>query len=145
MATTIVLDAVRAAFTGFEANDRGRLRALLADDVIFEFPETVPYGGRYVGLAAYEALWAHLYETYYQSFDYDLTALIDGGDHVVVQVTAQAVALSGQKLRYDQCLIFKLDGDRVIHGRVYADTARLRAFLATCGLLSKSPVADVTH
>lgn len=145
MAEKIVLDAMRAAFTGFGANNRGPLRALLANDVVFEFPETVPYGGHYVGLSAYEALWVHLYETYYQSFDYDLVALIDGGDHVVVQATARAVALGGEVLHYDQCLVFRVDGSRVVHGRVYADTARLRGFLTTCGLLCEQAIPSVTH
>lgn len=135
MASEVVLDACRRAFTGFEKNDRAPLLALFGDEVIFEFPETVPYGGRYVGLNAYKSLWAQIYATYYNAFDYDLQALIDGGDCVVVQVTARAVAKTGQTLDYEQCLVLTLREDRIVHGKVYADTARLCAFLISCGLL----------
>lgn len=139
MAAKIVLDAMRAAFTGFDQNDRGPMAALLADDVVFEFPETVPYGGRYEGLAAYQALWAHLYASYYRSFDYDLTDLIDGGDRIVAQVTARAISLGGQELLYEQCLVFRVDSARIVGAKVYADTARLGEFLARCGLLADPP------
>lgn len=135
MASKLVLDACRRAFTGFEKNDRAPFLALLDEEVIFEFPETVPYGGRYVGLDAYKAIWAHIYAVYYQAFDYDLQALIDGADCVVIQVIARAVAKTGQTLDYEQCLVLTLQDDRIVYGKVYADTARLRAFLGACGVL----------
>jgi ketosteroid isomerase-like protein len=130
MASHIILEACLRAYTGFEKNERAPLVALFDPEIVFEFPETVPYGGRYEGIDAYQALWRHLYANYYQSFDYDLHVVIDGGDHVVVPVTARAVSLDGRTMDYEQCLVFKLAGDRIVAGRVYADTAKVLAFLA---------------
>ncbi|MBR0684304.1 nuclear transport factor 2 family protein [Bradyrhizobium manausense] len=135
MAQEAIMNAFRRAFTGYENNDRAQLLALMDDAVVFEFPDTVPYGGRYEGLDAYKALWARLYATYYKAFDYDLKRLIDGGDHVVAEVIARAVAKTGQQLDYEQCLVFALRDGRIVHGKVHADTERLCAFLARCELL----------
>lgn len=137
MVSKVVLEACRRAFSGFEQNERAPLLAMFDEGVVFEFPETVPYGGRYVGLDAYKALWAQIYATYYHAFDYDLQALIDGGDRVVAQVTARAVLKTGQILDYEQCLILTLRDERVVYGKVYADTARLCGFLNAHGLLSR--------
>ncbi len=44
-----IIAACRLAFTGFEKNDRSELVRLLSEDVVFDFSDSLPYGGRYEG------------------------------------------------------------------------------------------------
>jgi ketosteroid isomerase-like protein len=85
-----IVEACRLAFSGFEKNDKSKLLALLADDVVFEFPKSLPYGGRYKGVTEFKAIWADLYENYYEHFNYDALDVLDAGSHVIVPVVAHA-------------------------------------------------------
>jgi len=68
-----IIEACRRAFSGFEKNDKTALLSLLADSVVFEFPTSLPYGGRYVGTDEFKAFWADLYENYYAIPSQELT------------------------------------------------------------------------
>lgn len=46
-----IIEACRKALTGFEKNDKTDLLNVLADDVAFEFSDSLPYGGTYNGKA----------------------------------------------------------------------------------------------
>ena len=59
-----IVKACRLAFSGFEKNDKSLLIKLLADDVVFEFPASLPYGGKYIGIAKFKEFWDNLYENY---------------------------------------------------------------------------------
>lgn len=121
-----IIRACRLAFTGFEKNDKSLLLTLLADDAVFEFPTSLPYGGRYVGLENFKDFWKDLYENYYEYFNYDAIDVLDAGTHVVVPVVARALSRSGRFMENQHCFLFKVDGGRITYGRIYADTAKGR-------------------
>lgn len=58
------------------------------------------------------------------------TALLVGGEYVVVTVLARAIAKTGRTMENEQCFLFKVRDDRVVHGRVYADTAKARELIS---------------
>jgi hypothetical protein len=57
MSNQILLATLKAAFTGYEKNNRAQLLELLSDDFIFEMSDSVPYGGRYVGRDGFVGFW----------------------------------------------------------------------------------------
>ncbi|MFG1372783.1 nuclear transport factor 2 family protein [Xanthobacter oligotrophicus] len=121
-----IVEACRAAFTGFEANDKRKLIEILSPDVVFEFPTSLPYGGRYTGINEFRAFWADLYDNYYDYFNYDAHAILDAGTHVVVPVVARAKAKNGRFMENEHCMLFKVENGRIVYGRIYADTAKGR-------------------
>jgi uncharacterized protein len=124
-----IVEACRLAYSGFDKNQREPLLALLAPDVVFEFPKSLPYGGTYRGLAEFKAFWADLYENYYEYFNYDAHAVLDCGSHVVVPVVARAKAKNGKTMENEHCFLFKIEGGKIVYGRIYADTAKGRDVL----------------
>lgn len=121
-----IIKACHLAFEGFDKNDKTELLRLLGDDVIFEFPTSLPYGGIYKGLEEFKAFWADLYENYYDYFNYDALAVLDAGTHVIVPVVARARAKNGRTMENQHCFLFKVENGRIVYGRIYADTAKGR-------------------
>src|SRR5258708_37858909 len=115
-----LIDACRKAFTGFERNDKSDLIAVLADDVVFEFSDSLPYGGTYQGKREFQAFWAHVYKEY-EYFNYDARAVLEAEDYIIVPVIARARTKRGFSMATDTQCIF-----RVQHGPLlYAPTSPL--------------------
>jgi hypothetical protein len=57
MSNQKLLAALEAAFTGYEKNSSALLLELLADDFRFEFSDSLPYGGSYVGRDEFLGFW----------------------------------------------------------------------------------------
>lgn len=129
MSNSAIVEACRLAYTGFEKNDRGPLGKLLDDNVVFQFPESLPYGGTYVGKEEFQKWWTVLYSRYYDYFNYDADDVIDAGQYVIVPVTARAQAKSGAKMENQHLFLFKVKDGKIISGRIYADTAKGRDVL----------------
>ena len=124
-----IVEACRLAYSGFENNQREKLLSLLAPDVVFEFPTSLPYGGTYRGIQEFKAFWADLYENYYEFFNYDAREVLDAGTHVIVPVVAHARAKNGRSMENEHCFLFKVEKGRIVYGRIYADTAKGRDVL----------------
>jgi len=58
------------------------------------------------------------------------TASLVGGEYVVATVLARAIAKTGRTMENEQCFLFKIRDDRIVHGRVYADTAKARELVS---------------
>jgi ketosteroid isomerase-like protein len=120
-----IVAALKTAFTGYEANDRGPLIALLADDFHFEMSDSVPYGGTFVGREEFVAYWQEVGKEW-EYFRYDAHEIIDAGDTLVVPVRTDAVSIRGIRMRNEHLFLFKVRDGKVVFGRLYADTARGR-------------------
>jgi hypothetical protein len=129
MSNAAIVEACRLAYTGFEKNQREPLLALLDPAVVFEFPRSLPYGGTFRGMAEFKAWWKMLYTYYYDSFNYDAHAVLESGDHVFVPVTARAVCKTGQVMENEHLFLFRVKDGKIVHGRIYADTAKGRDVL----------------
>jgi uncharacterized protein len=120
-----IIDACKKAFTGFERNDKTDLVALLADDVVFEFSDSLPYGGSYKGKAEFLAFWKHVYHEW-EYFNYDARAVLEAGDYIIVPVIARAKSSNGFSMENEHLFLFRVCDGQIVHGRIYADTARGR-------------------
>lgn len=123
-----ILEACRKALTGFEKNDKTDLIALLADDVVFEFSDSLPYGGTYRGKAEFLAFWKHVYQEY-EYFNYDARAILGAEDYVIAPVVARAKTKRGFSMENEHLFLFKVKHGKITYGRIYADTARGRDVL----------------
>jgi ketosteroid isomerase-like protein len=124
-----VAAALRTAFTGYEANDRGPLIALLSDDFHFEMSDSVPYGGVYIGPHEFVAYWKEVAKEW-RYFRYDTDGVIEAGDTFVVPVRTDALSVRGIEMRNEHLFLFKVRDGQVVFGRLYADTARGRDVIA---------------
>jgi len=89
MANPHIIEVCRKALTGFEKNDKTDLLNVLADDVVFEFSDSLPYGGTYNGKAEFQTFWKHVFQAY-DYFNYDAHAILEADDYVIVPVIARA-------------------------------------------------------
>lgn len=120
--------ACRKAFTGFEKNDRSELVAALAEDVVFEFSDSLPYGGSYKGKKQFLQFWANVYSKY-EYFNYDAHAVLVAEDYIIVPVEARAKTKTGFSMNNEHCFLFRVKDGQIVYGRIYADTARGRDVL----------------
>jgi uncharacterized protein len=123
-----IIEACKKAFTGFERNDKTDLVALLADDIEFEFSDSLPYGGTYRGKTEFLAFWKHVYLKW-EHFNYDARAVLEADDFIIVPVIARAKALNGYSMENEHLFLFQVSDGKIVHGRLYADTARGRDIL----------------
>lgn len=123
-----VLAACKKAFTGFDKNDKSDLIAVLDDNVVFEFSDSLPYGGTYKGKKEFQAFWAHVYKEY-EYFNYDAREVLQAGDYVIVPVVARAKTKAGFSMENEHLFLFRVKNGKIVYGRIYADTARGRDVL----------------
>jgi uncharacterized protein len=118
-----IISACRLAFTGFEKNDRSELVRLLSEDVVFDFSDSLPYGGRYVGKAEFLAFWKHVADKW-QYFYYDAHDVLQDRDYVLVPVATKALSPENILMENEHMFLFKVRDGRIIYARLYVDTAR---------------------
>ena len=123
-----IISACRLAFTGFEKNDRTELVRLLREDVVFDFSDSLPYGGRYVGKAEFLAFWKHVADKW-QYFYYDAHDVLQDRDYVLVPVVTKALSPENILMENEHMFLFKVRDGRIIYARLYVDTARARDVL----------------
>jgi hypothetical protein len=123
-----LIEACRKAFRGFDRNDRSDLIAALADDVVFEFSDSLPYGGTYEGKEEFQAFWTHVYSEY-EYFNYNARAVLEADDYIIVPVIARAKTKLGFAMENEHLFLFRVKKGKIVYGRIYADTARGRDVL----------------
>ncbi len=123
-----IVAALRAAFSGYEANDRGPLLKLLADDFVFEMSDSIRYGGIYIGVDEFQGFWREVARDWLY-FRYDLHDVIDGGNTIAVPVRTDALSVHSIRMQNEHLFLFKVKDGRLVHCRLYADTARGRDVL----------------
>jgi ketosteroid isomerase-like protein len=123
-----LIDACKKAFTGFEQNNKADLIAVLADDVVFEFSDSLPYGGTYTGKEEFKSFWARVYDEY-EYFNYNARAVLEAEDYIIVPVVARAQTKSGFSMENEHLFLFRVRDGKIAYGRIYADTARGRDVL----------------
>ncbi|MBO4225750.1 nuclear transport factor 2 family protein [Bradyrhizobium neotropicale] len=129
MSNKEVIEALRAAFTGYERNNNTALLEMLSDDFTFEMSDSLPYWGTYVGRAEFLGFWRAVAKEW-TYFRYDAHEIIDVGDTIVVPVKTDALSTGGIRMRNEHLFLFKIRDGRPVHARLYADTARGRDVIA---------------
>jgi hypothetical protein len=80
---------VAAFFTAAAANDQAAMAAILDPEVVVTEAESLPFGGRHVGFAAFQALVRRVF-LLWRDTRVDVERLIGDGQYVVVLATMHA-------------------------------------------------------
>jgi uncharacterized protein len=80
---------VAAFFTAAAANDQAAMAAILDPDIVVTEAESLPFGGRHVGFAAFQALVRRVF-LLWRDTRVDVERLIGDGEYVVVLATMHA-------------------------------------------------------
>jgi ketosteroid isomerase-like protein len=126
-----IIAACRLAFTGFEKNDRTELVRLLGEDVVFDFSDSLPYGGRYVGKAEFLAFWKHVADKW-QYFYYDAHDVLQDRDYVLVPVATKALSPENILMENEHMFLFKVRDGRIIYARSTRASMSTPPARATC-------------
>lgn len=116
---------LKARFTGYEHDDNSPLVALLSKDFTFEMSDSLPYGGTYIGPGEFAAWWEAV-GAQWEHFRYEAHEVIVSGDTFVIPVRTDALSKEGIRMRNEHLFLFKAKDGKLVHGRLYADTARGR-------------------
>jgi ketosteroid isomerase-like protein len=65
----------------------------------------------------------------WEHFNYDARAVLEADDFIIVPVIARAKALNGYSMENEHLFLFQVRDGQIVHGRLYADTARRRDIL----------------
>src|ERR1700749_1696006 len=109
-----IVAALRAAFSGYEANDRGTLFKLLADDFVFEMSDSIRYGGIYIGVDEFQGFWREVARDWLY-FRYDLHDVLDGGNTIAVPVRTDALSVHSISMQNEHLFLFKVKDGRLVH------------------------------
>lgn len=120
-----LVEAVRAAFTGYRRNDYTLLVEAMHPEFTFEMSDSLPYGGVFIGPAQFVE-WRDRVLGKWEYFDYDAREIIVTADRIVVPVRTDARSRSGIDMRNEHLFLFGVEAGRLVWGRLYADTARGR-------------------
>jgi hypothetical protein len=72
--------------------------------------------------------WAHVYSEY-EYFNYDARAVLEADEYIIVPVIARAKTKRGISMENEHLFLFRVEADKIVWGRIYADTARGRDVL----------------
>jgi uncharacterized protein len=95
---------------------------------VFDFSDSLPYGGRYEGKAEFLAFWQNVAKEW-QYFYYDTHDIVQDRDYIIVPVATRALSRKGILMENEHLFLFRVRDGRVVYGRLYADTARGRDVL----------------
>jgi ketosteroid isomerase-like protein len=121
-----IVEACWLAFGGFEANQKDKLIPFFSPHFVFEFPESLPYGGTFVGINGFKAFWDDIYSNYYETFYYGAHAVMNAGSHIVIPTAVRATSKIGRTMENEHCYLFKVVDGKIVYCRIYADTGKGR-------------------
>lgn len=119
--------AVHDVLAAYAASDVAALRALLTDNVLWWVPPSA--GGRYPrpisGIdGALEVLAGPSRSYRKPTIRWTVHHVVgDESDIVMANASMTAVLINGNPYSNDYCYVFRFEGDRIVEGTEYADTA----------------------
>lgn len=116
---------VAAFFSAAAANDQAAMAAILDPEVVVTEAESLPFGGRHVGLAAFQALVRRVF-LLWRDTRVEVDRLIGDGEYVVVLATMHARSKAdGAPLCMPIAEVWRLENGRVKEIRpFYFDTRK---------------------
>ena len=121
---------VLAYLAAIKRGDHGAAKAAFAEDASWSTPPSMPWPARFEGRDAifdeYFAVDNGLFTTGMSSYDLEISCVVAGGDHVVVEMTHRAQGLNGKAYETDHCLVFELRDGLIRAVREYIDSLYLK-------------------
>jgi len=120
---------VQDLYAALARRDAAWVDALLADDVTWAVPHTLPAGGAYHGREAVGAYVTRLLETWRQVTFEPERSIEDRGRVAVSGQAHVTCALTGRRDRIPFAHVIEVDGGRIVALDEYTDTLRIAALL----------------
>ena len=120
------VDTIRTAYDAFARGDMDGVMAALADDVDWDSPATLPWGGRFRGKEEvgrfFAGLFAHLEELNAEPQEF-----LDAGDHVVVLGRHRGRLKGGSDFEAAWAMVWRMRDGKAETFREMVDTAAIVA------------------
>jgi len=115
------VQTIRGAYEAFARQDIAGVIAALDDAVVWDVPESLPWGGVYRGHEEVGAFFAKLAE-HLESLDANPEKLLDAGDHVVALGTLRGEAAGGAfEARF--AMVWEMRDGKAVGFKEHSDTA----------------------
>jgi uncharacterized protein len=122
------VDTARAAYEAFSRGDLAALQEDFAEDAVWVTSDELPLGGETRGRDAIMGNFAQI-PNYWTSFSVEPEEFIDAGDWVIIRGTQRAGNDAGS-FEAPFAHLMKFEGDKVVRGEFYADSAKAAKVLA---------------
>jgi len=120
--TGTATDIVNRFYAAYGAGDYEQVAELLAPDIEWTMPSSVPYGGRFVGPDGVRAYLDQL-SNYVEKGSLEDMEMYDSGDHLVVTGTWRSRGKSGGEFETRFANVFAIQDGRIASLRGSHDTA----------------------
>jgi len=109
----------------FNDNDRRQIVSMLPTDFVLKVPESLPYGGEFVGPKAFDDFFARVVEgDYYESFVTGIEQVIEADDHLIAPITITARGTTpNTSMTIENLWLFEVKHGNFVRAQIYADTA----------------------
>ena len=114
---------LRRSYDAFATQDIATVMAGFNEDIVWEGPDSVPFGGRYEGHDGVGNFFGQLPQ-HFQELHVEPQEFIDGGEYVVVLVNLRGTEAGGS-LDSKSAHVWKMRDGRASSFREYPDTARV--------------------
>jgi uncharacterized protein len=115
-------DIVNEFYAAYGAGDYNRVDELLAPDIEWTMPSSVPYGGRFTGPDGVRAYLAQLSQ-YVEKGSLEGMEMFDSGEHLVVTGIWRSRATSGREFETRFANVFAVEDGRIASLQGSHDTA----------------------
>lgn len=123
------VDIVRSAYDAFGRGDIPAIIALLDEDVAWNSPATLPWGGNERGPDGALAFFGRLGGAV-EELTPEIRHVLDAGDHVVVTGIHRGRAKGGSDFEAEWAMVWELRDGKVTSFSDYVDTAAVAAAYA---------------
>jgi ketosteroid isomerase-like protein len=127
-ATTDAERVVSDLFEAMRAGDGDRVGALLAEDVTWTFPGTLPWSGQHVGKEAVFSDLLAVTGPYFEpgNLGIEMHNLLSDGGLVVAEYTGRNLTKTGRQYENEYVFVVEVADGLIRHIRTYGDTLYMK-------------------
>ncbi len=119
------VDVIESAWEAFRKGDLDGATEMVDPSCELIAPETLPWGGTYVGPDGFRQFFAKLNEHFEQFKPVPEKVLGADDDHVVVVVRLTGQTKKGNEVETEVVWIYRLRGGKVVSAQPFTDTAQM--------------------
>jgi ketosteroid isomerase-like protein len=119
------VDVIEGAWAAFAKGDVEGATAIVAPEGEIHAPESLPWGGTYIGPEGFQAMLEALISNFSQFKSTPVKVLGADDDHVIVLAESKGRTRSGNAVEMAAVWFYKLRDGQVVSADAFTDTAEL--------------------
>ena len=119
------VDVIESAWAAFRRGDIDGVTEMVDPSCELVAPETLPWGGTYVGPDGFRQFFEKISESFEQFKPVPDKVLGADDDHVIVVVRLTGQTKKGNEVETDVVWIYRLRAGKVVSAQPFIDTARM--------------------